>query len=83
MRVFDFMNNKTKWTLGFLGVTAVAFVLELIASFDRSPNTQSWTLLITRNIPAVITFPVLGVIIVWLILHFKKYYKIAEEDKIN
>ncbi|MDD4110480.1 MAG: hypothetical protein PHS54_02885 [Clostridia bacterium] len=75
------MNNKTKWTLGFLGVTAVAFILELIASFDKSSDTQSWTLLITRNIPAVITFPVLGVIIFWLIFHFKKYYKIDKENK--
>jgi len=75
------LTKKSKWTLGFLGVTFLAFIMEICASFDTSPLTQSWTLLITRNISPWVTFPVIIGLFSWLIPHFIKYYKRAKEEK--
>lgn len=68
------MINKTKWTIGFLGVTAIAILMELIAAFDNSENTIPWTSYIVDNIPAFIGFPLIALFAAWLVRHFYSYY---------
>lgn len=37
------MSRRTAFRAGFLGVTAVAVVLELVAAFDGDGATEPWT----------------------------------------
>lgn len=37
------MSRRTKYRLGFLGVTAVAVALELVAAFDGDTASEPWT----------------------------------------
>lgn len=76
------MKKRTKWTIGFLGVTALALIMELFAAFDGDPDTQPWTYLIVRNVPAWVTFPVITGIFIWLIFHFRKFYRLRKKGKI-
>lgn len=69
------MNNKNKWTLGFLGVTGLAIAMEIFAAFDGNADTQPWTILITQNIPSWITYTFFSGLFIWLIFHFKKWYR--------
>jgi hypothetical protein len=68
------VSRRAVWTLGFLGVTAVAIVAELWASFDSDPNTDPWTDLIVRHIPAEVTFALIGALCLWLPIHFGLRY---------
>lgn len=63
-----------KYTIGFLGITALAIITEVIFAFDANPNTKPWTVLITENIPSWITFTFFTGLFVWLVFHFKKWY---------
>lgn len=72
--MFD-MQNKTKWTIGFLSVTGLAIIMELFAAFDNNWNTAPWTLLIIDNIPPIVGIPAVGLFSLWLFTHFIKYYK--------
>ncbi len=69
------MSRRAVWTLAFLGVTAVAIVAELWASFDSDPNTDPWTDLIVRHVPAEVTFALIGALCLWLPLHFWIRYR--------
>lgn len=62
------------WRAGFLAVTALALVLELVASFDGNPNTDPWTDMIVTYIPAEITAVLLGGLCLWLLVHFGLRY---------
>ena len=72
-----------KWTKYFLGASAVAVLMELWASFDKDPETQSWTLLIVRNVPVWIGLPAIMAFAVWLVYHFNKYYKENKNGRTN
>lgn len=66
------MENKTKWNIGFLGVTAIAVILEFWAVFDNNINTSPWTTLIINNIPQWAFFSFLGAFAFWVFGHFAK-----------
>jgi hypothetical protein len=68
------LTRRGRWVAGFLGVTGVALVLELVASFDSSPDTVPWTDLIVRHVPHEVTAAVLGALICWLPVHFALRY---------
>jgi hypothetical protein len=69
------VSRRAVWTLAFLGVTTVAIIAELWASFDSDPQTDPWTDLIVRHIPAEITFALIGALCLWLPLHFWIRYR--------
>lgn len=69
------MKTKTKWTIGFLGVTALAVFLELFAVFDGNPETLPWTNLFVDNIPFQIGFSIVCLFAGWLVKHFYTAYK--------
>lgn len=62
------------WRWGFLGLTALVVVLELIAAFDKSEQTRPWTVEIVEHIPMEITFAAIGALILWLPIHFGMRY---------
>lgn len=65
---------RNRWRVAFLGVTALAIVLELVASFDGNPNTDPWTDLIVAYVPGEVTAVVLGGLCLWLLVHFGLRY---------
>lgn len=70
------MTRKAWWTIGFLGITAVAIALEVFASFDGSPDTVPWTDYIVRYIPGEIAALLIGGLALWLVVHFGlRYYR--------
>jgi hypothetical protein len=69
------ISKKSKWTIAFLGVTALAIIMELISAFDKNPDTTPWTMLIVDNIPWFVALPAIGLFATWLVSHFLKYYK--------
>ena len=73
------MKTKTKWTIGFLSVTALAIVMEVIAATDSNPDTVPWTTLIVDHVPYEFTFLVIGGMSVWLMIHFLRWYGIIKE----
>lgn len=66
---------RTVWRAVFLIVTAMAVGLELWASFDGSPDTEPWTTLIVRYVPAEVTAFAIGGLAVWLAVHFWRRYR--------
>lgn len=75
------METKTKWTISFLSVTALAIIMELFSAFDNNPDTQPWTVLIVENIPWFVGLPAIGLFAAWLVAHFRKYYQDKIEEK--
>ncbi len=76
------MSGKGWKVGGFLGVTAIAIVWELIGSFDTDPDTMPWTDLITQYIPGEVTAAALGALIFWLPVHFGiRYYRKSKGQK--
>jgi hypothetical protein len=69
------VSRRAVWTLAFLGVTTIAIAAELWASFDSDPNTDPWTDLIVRHIPAEVTAALIGALCLWLPLHFWIRYR--------
>jgi hypothetical protein len=65
----------------FLIITGLAVVWELVASFDSSANTEPWTDLIADHVSPWITFSVIGVLVLWLPLHFWQRYKRKEQSE--
>ncbi len=69
--------SKTKivWRVAFLGVTATAIVMELIAAWDPNPDTEPWTHLIVRYIPSPIAMAVIVFGGKWTYDHFFHEYR--------
>jgi hypothetical protein len=63
-------DQATRWRTGFLGLTALVIGLEVWASADGSPDTDPWTDLLTRHVPAEVTFAAIGALLLWLPIHF-------------
>lgn len=64
---------KTKrlvWTVGFLGVTAVAIVMELIAGLWHPAGTIPWTEYLARYVPWPLQLVAYVALAVWLPIHF-------------
>jgi hypothetical protein len=68
------MKNKTKWGIGFLGVTALAIIMEFLAALDNNPDTIPWTQYIVTYIPEYLFFGILLGGIYWVTNHFIKKY---------
>jgi len=68
------VTRRTAWTVGFLGVTAVAVGAEILAAFDGNPDTVPWTEYLT-DLPWWVTIPAALVLSVWLPLHLLAAYR--------
>lgn len=78
------MSKRGKWVAAFLSVTALALVLEVWASYDKSPDTVPWTDLIVQYIPGEITALLIGGLCLWLVVHFGiRYWRKHKGDKAN
>jgi hypothetical protein len=66
--------TRTGWRVVFLGVTAVAVVLELVAALDGSPDTEPWTVLIVDHVPFEWAAAGFGALMLWLAVHFTVRY---------
>lgn len=75
------MKNKTKWTIGFLGVTGLAIAMELYAALFYSQDRPPWTTLIIDHIPFEVFCLIWGGLAVWITIHFLKWYGIIKEKK--
>lgn len=62
--------TRTQWRLMFGGVTAVAVLAELVASFDGNPRTEPWTEWIVTYVPWEVTAAAVGALTLWLPVHF-------------
>jgi hypothetical protein len=72
----------TRWRIAFLGLTAVVLGLEIWASADGNPNTDPWTDLLVRHVPAEIMFAAIGALSLWLGIHFGvRYIRKAKERR--
>lgn len=69
------MNRRAWWLVGFLGVTALAVVGELVGALDGNPDTPPWTDLIVRYVPAEAAVAVFGALVAWLPVHFYLRYR--------
>lgn len=75
------VSRRTGFTVGFLAVTTLAIVLELLAAFDGDPDTTPWTHLLVDHVPAPVTFAAILVLIVWTPWHFWHAYRQRREPK--
>lgn len=73
------MSRKTAWRTAFLGVTAVAVVMEVWASADGNDDTDPWTDLIVTYVPGELTAFAIAGLTGWLAVHF--YSRYARKDK--
>lgn len=71
--------NWKQWSVAFLGVTAIAVAMELIAALDGNGETVPWTQYITTYIPQGVFWPVVGLFFTWFTYHF--YTKYQEKGK--
>lgn len=69
------MSKRNGWRIGFLAVTALAIVMELVAAFDSSPETDPWTDLIVAYIPGEVAAVAFGALACWLPVHFYIRYR--------
>lgn len=70
------MPVKTKrlvWTVGFLGVTFAAIVMELVAGLWHPAGTIPWTEYIARYVPWPVQLLAYVILAVWLPLHFWRH----------
>jgi hypothetical protein len=65
---------RNRWRLAFLGVTALAIVMECWASWDGNPQTDPWTDIIVAYVPGEITALVIAGLAGWLAVHFGLRY---------
>ncbi len=69
------MSRKLFLRWAFLLITGLAVAWELVAAFDSSPDSEPWTDLIAEHVSPWITFSAIGVLILWLPLHFAARYR--------
>lgn len=69
------MSRRGWWTVGFLGVTALAVGAELVAALDHNPDTVPWTDLIAQYVPQPVTFAAIAILCAWLPAHFAHAYR--------
>lgn len=67
---------KGGWkSIGFLSATAAVLSWELLASWDGDTGTSPWTDLIVTYVPGWVTAAVIGILVLWLPVHFgRRYY---------
>lgn len=63
------------WRIGFLGLTALVVTAELVAAFDRNPETDPWTDLIVAYVPEEVTYALIGALLLWLPYHLWRRYR--------
>lgn len=67
-------DSATRWRTAFLTATAAVIGMEVWASADGSDQTDPWTDLIVRHIPAEVTGLAIAGLAGWLALHFGVRY---------
>lgn len=75
------MTSRNRWRAGFLAVTALAIVMELVAAFDGRADTDPWTSLIVTYVPELVTYGAIGALVVWLPVHFWRRYRRRTGDR--
>jgi hypothetical protein len=68
------MTKRTVWTVLFLGTTAAAVIMELVAANDHDPATIPWTQYVVQYVPEPVAMAALGVLVSWLIPHFQSAF---------
>lgn len=71
------MNKRALWTTAFLGITATAVALELVAAYNKDEDLIPWTTYVTRYVPKHVTYAALGYGSVWTTIHFARAYRKA------
>jgi hypothetical protein len=66
---------RNVWRVAFLGVTSLALVMELWASFDGNPDTDPWTYLIVGYVPWELALAAFGALLLWVPIHFYVRYR--------
>jgi hypothetical protein len=68
--------SRRVWTAGFLAVTGVAIVMELVAGVILPGRDRpAWTDLIVGSLPRSIVLPAAGLLAAWLVPHFVDAYR--------
>jgi small-conductance mechanosensitive channel len=73
--------KEATWTVGFLGLTAAAVAMELVAGARKDEHCPAWTNLIVRHVPMPVAIAAAGYLSWWLPTHLVKYYKKARCSK--
>lgn len=75
-------SKKAKiWTSVFLGITALAIGLELVAAWDSSDDTHPWTNLIVNYVPMELFVFLWGGLAIWGGIHFGVRYARKRKGK--
>lgn len=69
------VTRRTIYSIAFLGVTALAVILELVFAFDGSPDTRPWTDFLT-DLPWPVWAIASLTLSIWLPLHLWKYWRL-------
>lgn len=69
------MPSRVLWRVLFLAVTAGALTMECWAAWDGNPETDPWTDMIVRYVPAELTLAVIGALVAWVPVHFFVRYR--------
>lgn len=64
----------TRWRTGFLALTALVIGLEIKAAADGDAQTDPWTDLVVRHVPAEVTALAIAGLSGWLVIHFGVRY---------
>jgi len=81
--------ERNLWRTGFLGVTVLAIVAELVGAFDGNPSTDPWTDLITAYVPWQLALAVFCALAGWVPVHFFVAYRLrakrakAEQENLH
>lgn len=76
------MTKKGKgFTAGFLGVTVLAIITELIFAFDGNTDTHPWTDLIVEYVPWELGLAAFGALLLWVPIHFYVRYRRKQKKK--
>lgn len=67
-------DRATRWRTAFLGLTALVIGMEVAAAADGDDQTDPWTDLVVRHVPAEVTGLAIGGLSLWLVIHFGVRY---------
>ncbi len=62
--------RRAAWTVAFLGVTALAIVMEVVAGIFHPAGTIPWTEYLARYVPWPVQLIAYVALAVWLPIHF-------------
>lgn len=73
------MNHRPAWTTAFLGVTAAAVTMELLAAYGNRDRMQPWCAYLTYYVPRPIGIGASIALALWLPRHIIEAYRKADK----